>query len=300
MNVKTALLVSGAVALLVAGGVLLGATLLPAQTNQALIEPVATLRPTPSLNIGPIPTLPQDRLSLSDPLPPVPTLPPHVPPPTRSLPPASTSAPPLNMRAILTGRKIGIDPRGQQMPKPDPNSPGAARNVHGASGVRSGVFAHEINLAVAKKLRILLQSAGATVVMTRETGAVDISDLHRAQLMNDANAELVLRIDCGNAIDQGIAGASLITPAGAATGPIEARSKVAGEFIFQEFIAATGSPSLGATAREGFGFNWSSVPVCEIVLGHLSNEHDDILLNDNTYLDRCADGLLRGIARFFE
>ena len=57
-----------------------------------------------------------------------------------------------------------------------------ARVTSGATGVASGVKEHELTLEIALLLRTELESRGYTVLLTRETHDVNISNMERAQM----------------------------------------------------------------------------------------------------------------------
>jgi N-acetylmuramoyl-L-alanine amidase len=43
------------------------------------------------------------------------------------------------------------------------------------------------------------------------------------------------------------------------------------------------------------GFNWSKVPVVLVEMGFMSNKEEDRLLNDDSYQNKLAEGLYKGI-----
>ncbi len=206
----------------------------------------------------------------------------------------------------LAGKIIGLDP-GHQIKAnrtKEPIGPGSKTLKNsvssGTRGVISRTWEHEINLAVALKLRKLLEDAGAAVVMTRETADVDVPNSERAKLMNEAGADLVLRIHCNGNSKERVHGTSMLVPSGKYCGAIEEESAKAGKAILAAFIAATGSKDEGLRKRsDQTGFNWSTVPVCNIEMGYMTNEATDKLLNTEEYQDICARALCEGIAEYF-
>ena len=66
----------------------------------------------------------------------------------------------------------------------------------GAHG-RGGLVEKDVSLAVAQKTKELLEAAGATVVLTRESDD-DVSLADRARVANDAGADLFLSIHCNS------------------------------------------------------------------------------------------------------
>ena len=103
-------------------------------------------------------------------------------------------------------RVICIDPGHQTRGNSakEPIGPGAtetkAKVTGGATGVATGQTEYQLNLDVSLKLRDALESKGYTVIMTRTTNNVDMSNSERAKIANDANAAAFIRIHA-NSID---------------------------------------------------------------------------------------------------
>ncbi len=100
----------------------------------------------------------------------------------------------------LSGRVIGIDPGHQEHPNYDKEliSPtGTATKAKVSSGTYgrfTTISEYVINLQVGLKLKEQLELLGATVIMSRETNSVDISNAERAIMMNDTPVDCWIRI----------------------------------------------------------------------------------------------------------
>ena len=207
----------------------------------------------------------------------------------------------------LTGLTIGIDPghqaRGNN--EQEPVSPGSSQTKpkvsSGTEGVSSHVAEYVVNLAVGLRLRDLLEEQGANVLMTRDTHDVNISNAERAQMMNDAGADLVVRIHCDGEDDSSRNGAFVLIPVGSATSAeVQSASRVAAESVLGAFVAQTGAKNLGLSERDDqTGFNWSTVPVINIEMGHMSNPAEDQKLVSEDYQALCAQGIANGIIAYF-
>ena len=118
----------------------------------------------------------------------------------------------------LSGCVIGIDAGHQSKSNADlePVSPGGTefkkKVSSGTQGRFTGVPEYVINLQVALKLKEKLESLGATVVMTRETNDVDISNAERAVMMNNSNVDCWLRIHADGSNDPTVNGISILVP----------------------------------------------------------------------------------------
>ena len=87
---------------------------------------------------------------------------------------------------------IVIDPCGQETKnnKKEPVGPGAFKSTPEISDE----FDCETNLQIAKKLGVILAEQGYTVILTRDTNDVDISNSGRAMIANTSNADILVAI----------------------------------------------------------------------------------------------------------
>lgn len=203
----------------------------------------------------------------------------------------------------LSGLIIGIDPGHQAKANYDkePIAPGSsqtkAKTSSGTQGVKSRVPEYEVNLDVSLKLRDALEAEGATVVMTRETNDVTISNIERAQMMNEAGADLVLRIHCNGADDSSVHGIGLYVRA---TGACAEESYQAAECILPAMAEATGAKANGIYKRDTYtGLNWSEVPAILVEMGYMSNPDEDMKLVDPDYQDLLIKGMVEGVCDYF-
>jgi len=172
----------------------------------------------------------------------------------------------------------------------------------GTSGVVTGIREADLNLAVAWRLRALLEGAGIRVVMTRTaTAGTSMGNIARARIANRAHARLFLRIHADGSDDPHAAGTHTLYPALHAgwTDDIYASSKRAAHIVQAELVRALGFPDRGLQERTDFtGFNWSNVPVILVEMGFMTNPIEDRLLATARYRERAAVGLCRGTLRF--
>ncbi len=208
----------------------------------------------------------------------------------------------------LEGLIIGIDPGHQHEAdlELEPSSPlnselKKIRMTEGSVGVRTGVNEQSINLAVALCLASLLEERGATVVLTRTDSDVDLSNMERAELMNEAGVDIWVRIHCNFSTEDDTAGARVLIPAGVANVSIAYNSARLGYCIINEFCEATGAVMLAPHfMTDQTGFNWSRYPVVTLEMGYLSNSVSDLKLCSEAYQMTCAEGIFHGIISYFE
>lgn len=204
------------------------------------------------------------------------------------------------------GPVVCLDPGHQAKPNRDKEAvgPGSsemkAKASAGAVGVSTGTPEHELALAIAKRVKERLEAYGVVVVMTRKTANVDISNAQRAQVANDAGADLFVRIHAGSDTNADHQGVRTLYPAGNEWArPIEQESLRAASLIHREAIASTGARDRSLVGSPDMaGFNWSKVPAVQMEAGCLSNPAEDKKLADSEYQDKVADGIARGVLRY--
>ena len=198
---------------------------------------------------------------------------------------------------------IGIDPGHQAKPdySKEPVAPGSktykAKVSAGTRGNVSKVYEFRINLSVGLRLKAILQGYGATVVMTRETNDVNISNRQRAELFNDNKTDYAIRLHCNGKDDTGVNGAFVLIPA---ANPYLADCKKAAQLLLDAYCDKTGAKDLGITPRsDQTGFNFCNRMIVNIEMGHLSNAKEEQNLISDTYQQKMAQGIADGILRYF-
>lgn len=220
-------------------------------------------------------------------------------------PRVTTTAPqPPAVGGPYAGKIICVDAGGQVRPLfGEWTDPGMTRKDNPEPEIRgatTGNAEYLVNLDIAIKLKGLLEKDGMTVVMTRETNDVDLSNATRAEMANNANANLYMRIHCANSEDPFKKGTQTLYPAESRwSEPIYQKSKEAALFVQGEVLKSCGTEDLGIVpAVDLAGFNWSRVPVVQAEPGYLSSPRDDTLLAEDNFRWKVAWGLRNGIVKF--
>ena len=206
----------------------------------------------------------------------------------------------------LAGKVVCIDAGHQKKQNSDlePVAPDSSikkpKVSSGTAGISTGIPEYELNLAVALKLKAKLEAAGATVVMTRTENDVDISNVERAKIGNEAKADLAVRIHADGSTNRDAKGALMLIPSSKyIDAELASVSKTAGQIVLDEIIASTGAKSRGLSVRDDMtGFNWSTVPVILIEMGYMTNPDEDRLMATDEYRAKLAAGLYNGCAKF--
>ena len=203
----------------------------------------------------------------------------------------------------LSGLIIGIDPGHQRHGNSDlePVAPGSdvmkKKVSSGTQGKWTRTPEWEVNLKVGLRLKELLENAGATVIITHDSPDVDISNVERAQMFNDNNTDYALRLHCNGNADETQHGAFMLIPK---NNPFYEDCVRAAEILLEEYCTSTGAYNRGLTYRsDQSGFNWCDRMIINIEMGYMSNEEEDHNLSDPDYQEKMAQGLFKGILRYF-
>jgi N-acetylmuramoyl-L-alanine amidase len=209
--------------------------------------------------------------------------------------------------ARYSGKIVVIDPGHQARAdlSTEPIGPGSSqmkeKTSSGTQGVVTGTPESELDLDVSLQLRDALQAYGIKVVMTRTSEDVDLSNIDRAKVANEAHADLFVRIHADGNEDHSMDGIHVLYPASLPgwTDTIAEVSKEAAMLAQRELIAATGAADRGIDVRDDMtGFNWSKVPVILPEIGFMSNPAEDRRLADAGYQAKIVKGLTNAILSF--
>lgn len=205
--------------------------------------------------------------------------------------------------SMVTGRTICIDPG-----HPSETSPGCTGP--------SGVTENHINWVIALKLKSVLQAADATVVMTKQSENEKVTNRRRAEIANEAGADIFIRLHGDAAPSSGF---SLYYPDRqgtryGVTGPSQTvieRSRAAATPFYEgmkSVLAGTlrgrgvhGDSATYIGAKQGAltGSIFSRVPALTIEMIVLTNASDEAFIKTEAGQDTMVEALKSGLEYYF-
>ncbi|MCX7773948.1 MAG: N-acetylmuramoyl-L-alanine amidase [Clostridia bacterium] len=209
----------------------------------------------------------------------------------------------------LEGRVICLDPGHQsKMSKAKvPIAPNATTMMPdyaiGTRGIKSRVFEYTITLKVAKILEQELTKLGAKVVLTRQKEDELVGSIKRAEIANDAKADIFIRIHCDGLDDSTVHGVSVLYPGDKyiKDKAMLEKSLALSQALLKNTVSATKAKSRGLSKRNDLvGFNYSKVPCTLIEMGFMTNKDEDLKLNSEDYQKKLVQGMVNGILEYYK
>ena len=216
---------------------------------------------------------------------------------------ASTAAPPEYKGLVV------IDPGHQQYAntEQEPVGPGASETKikvsGGTTGTATGVPEYELTLDIGLQLRDKLLERGYQVIMVRDTNEVDISNSERAEIANEADADVFIRLHANGSPDSSVTGAMTIcqTPANPYNGDVYEQSRALSENILDSYIYKTGINRQYVWETDTMsGINWSEVPTTILEMGFMSNTGEDRSMQDDDMQQKMVEGIADGIDEYMK
>ena len=205
---------------------------------------------------------------------------------------------------------IAIDP-GHQGPNVDmsasePNGPGSSTMKMKATGGTTGRFTgtpeYQLNLDISLMLRDSLEALGYRTIMTREDNDTAISNMERAQLANDAGANIAIRIHANGSENSADNGALAMTCSkqNPYVKDLYTESTFLANAILSRYCNSTGMKNCGIVETDTMtGINWSEIPVMILEMGYMTNENDDKNMQDPEFRKKMVEGIVAGIEYYY-
>lgn len=193
----------------------------------------------------------------------------------------------------LNGKTIVLDPGHGAIQSGGWTDPGAI-------GAVLGISDRDVGMAIAVKLKGLLEAQGAKVVMTH-TGRTTLNLAGRAQVANDLKADAFISIHGNSNTKSSINGIEVYYYAPDSLPNIAAQRYVRNDLankVKDGMVAASGRSGRALTSNLGV-LRENIVPSILVEAGYLSNKEEEALLAQPAYLDKLATGICNGLVNYF-
>ena len=219
-------------------------------------------------------------------------------------------APTATTEGATKQKVVCIDPGHQTRANTgqEPIGPGASTTKYKVTGGTVGCATHvpeyRLNMRVARKLKKELKARGYKVIMTRTKNNVNITNIERAEIANEAKADAFIRIHANSDSSSSTNGAVTIAPTASnpyMTKKIRKKSQRFSKLVINSFCKATGAKNRGVWKTDTMtGINWCKVPVTIIEMGFMSNPAEDRLMWTDSYQEKMVEGMANGIDAFLK
>ena len=147
------------------------------------------------------------------------------------------------------------------------------------------------------KLKRILEENGATVVITRTTNNVMLTNIDRAKMLNNAGVDIALQLHCNSCSNSSKTGQSAYIRS---KDPWLEENKAIAKQITKYITKNTTFKNLGIKYYDGYmSLNWSTTPSVLLEMGYLSNSTDDRKLAKDSTREQLAQGIYEGLCAYF-
>lgn len=227
---------------------------------------------------------------------------------TETPPPTPTPVPTIPPKGERENYLIVLDPGHQSKGnyETEPLGPGStemkAKVSSGTYGNYSKTWEYQLVLKVSFYIREELEARGYTVVMTRESHDIDISNAERAQIANELDADAFIRVHANSSDKESVNGVETIcqTKDNPYNAYLYSESKRLSELVLEEVVAQTGAKKRYIWETDTMtGINWTTVPTTILEMGYMSNKEEDERMATEEYQRKIAKGVADAIDRYF-
>ncbi|MBR6173381.1 MAG: N-acetylmuramoyl-L-alanine amidase [Eubacterium sp.] len=184
---------------------------------------------------------------------------------------------------------------------PDSERPTKQKMTKGAIGTATGTFEYELTLNMAEQLKHELELRGYTVILSRVSSTISLSNAERAVAGNASEAEIMIRLAAQSSAEAGTNGIlGFVAPVDEEKAKYYQSCFYLANAMLTESCLLTEQNRLGIIQTADMTFlNYARKPAAVIEMGFLSNEEEDRRLSDAEYQKLMVRGLANGIDSYF-
>lgn len=187
----------------------------------------------------------------------------------------------------------------------EPLYPGAsemkAADAIGTHGDASGLMEYQLTLTICEKAAAALEEEGYEVILTRTDNDHAISCAERAEIANNADADVYIRVHANGVNDSSVTGAMTICVTESNPNPQVnySESSRLSEVLLDEYVAATGRRKERVWYTDSMtGNNWATVPTTLLEMGYMTNADEDLWMASEDGQEQIVTGIVNGIDRY--
>ena len=172
----------------------------------------------------------------------------------------------------------------------------------GAIGPITKLQERDITLSISLKLKALLESAGARVIMTH-TNSTALSLAERAAIANNNGAAIFVSIHANSSVNKSLSGHStyFYAPAGdELLGSQRYNRQKLASLVQREMLKAAGRKDIGILESNFAVLRETRVPSILVETAFLSDREEEVLLGKDSFRQQLAEGVFRGIEAYFK
>lgn len=170
-------------------------------------------------------------------------------------------------------------------------------------GVSTGTFEYTVTREVAEDLEAELERRGYTVILSRTSDNVNISNAKRAQMADSSGAELYLKLETPSVSQPSTSGilAMITTSGNSRNGGLYENNYELAYDLLKTVCDQTGGTRMGIYETDALAsLNYCQIPAVVMNIGFLSNKDDDEKLATADYKEKMASALADGIDLYFQ
>lgn len=176
-------------------------------------------------------------------------------------------------------------------------------DVLGTEGVATHVPEYELTLKVSELLRDELEKRGYRVIMTREENDVTVDLVRRAEIANEAGADIMVRIHANGSDNSSAEGALgiCITEHNPFIREQYGESRKLTEDVLNSYCELTSLKNTGIWETDSMATsNWAKMPTTLLELGFMTNPGEDRKMEDPDFQKTMTAGIANGIDHYFQ
>ncbi len=199
---------------------------------------------------------------------------------------------PVNRADPLAGKIIVIDPGHGSIQPGNWSDPGAVG--------KNGLYERDVVMDISLRLRDILISRGATVILTR-VGDTTLTLEGRAAIANDAGADVFVSVHANASTSRLLNGTTTYyyAPVGSPLEGQRADRQLLASLVQMEMVQAMGRRDAGIFEASFSVLRNTTMPSILAETAFISNPEEEALLGDPVFRAQAALGIAEGLAKYF-